>query len=418
MALTKIDDRGLKTPIDLIDNEKIRLGTGNDLEIYHDGSNNVISGTVNNWIKSTGTQGFTAGSDYQLTCVADGAVNLYYDNSKKLETTSDGVTVTGTGYVSSGWRPSSNGGASLGSSSYRWYDLNISNDIDISDNGVIQLGDGDDLKIYHDGSASRIDNLTGSLILRVNTDEKAISCVPNGTVELYHNNSKRLATSLTGIEIHGDEGGDCEIYLYADQGDDNADRWKFSASEDASRSRWMNKNSGSWETSIECNGDGNVELYHNNSKVFETLGNGVRAQGGIMFGSDTADANRLTDYEDGTWTPTLHNGTCTTSHCYYRLIGHQCTVWGNVKAMSDTSTNDMVKVQSLPFGVLSGWAGVAGGVMASYISEEKPWQPYVDTTSSGQIRFYASHSGGFHQLRHNELNTSHEIYFMVTYPIA
>ena len=33
MALTKVDDRGLKTPIDLLDNEKIRLGTGNDLEI-------------------------------------------------------------------------------------------------------------------------------------------------------------------------------------------------------------------------------------------------------------------------------------------------------------------------------------------------------------------------------------------------
>jgi hypothetical protein len=32
MALTTIDDRGLKTPIDLIDNEKIRLGTGNDLK--------------------------------------------------------------------------------------------------------------------------------------------------------------------------------------------------------------------------------------------------------------------------------------------------------------------------------------------------------------------------------------------------
>ena len=56
--------------------------------------------------------------------------------------------------------------------------------------------------------------------------------------------------------------------------------------------------------------------------------------------------------------------------------------------------------------------------MASYISEEKPWQPYVDTTASGQIRFYASHSAGFHQLRHNELGSNHEIYFMVTYPIA
>ena len=35
MALTKIDDRGLKTPIDLMDDEKIRLGTGNDLDLYH-----------------------------------------------------------------------------------------------------------------------------------------------------------------------------------------------------------------------------------------------------------------------------------------------------------------------------------------------------------------------------------------------
>ena len=55
MALTTIDDRGLKTPIDLLDNEKIRLGTGNDLEIFHDGSNSVIKNTtgdliiVNHW---------------------------------------------------------------------------------------------------------------------------------------------------------------------------------------------------------------------------------------------------------------------------------------------------------------------------------------------------------------------------------
>ena len=54
MALTQIDDRGLKTPIDLIDNEKIRLGTGNDLELYHDGSNSYIkdTGTGNLYIFS------------------------------------------------------------------------------------------------------------------------------------------------------------------------------------------------------------------------------------------------------------------------------------------------------------------------------------------------------------------------------
>ena len=43
MALTKIDDRGLKTPIDLLDNEKIRFGTDIDLQIYSDNSNAIIT---------------------------------------------------------------------------------------------------------------------------------------------------------------------------------------------------------------------------------------------------------------------------------------------------------------------------------------------------------------------------------------
>ena len=42
MALTKIDDRGLKTPIDLQDDEKIRLGTDNDLEVFHNGTNSHV----------------------------------------------------------------------------------------------------------------------------------------------------------------------------------------------------------------------------------------------------------------------------------------------------------------------------------------------------------------------------------------
>ena len=46
MALTTIDDRGLKTPIDLLDNEKIRFGTGNDLEIYHSGAHTFLVNTT------------------------------------------------------------------------------------------------------------------------------------------------------------------------------------------------------------------------------------------------------------------------------------------------------------------------------------------------------------------------------------
>ena len=50
MALTKIDDRGLKTPIDLKNDEKIRFGNGTDLEVYHTGSHGYIdNSTGNTW---------------------------------------------------------------------------------------------------------------------------------------------------------------------------------------------------------------------------------------------------------------------------------------------------------------------------------------------------------------------------------
>ena len=99
MALTKIDDRGITYPLDLIDNEKIRLGTGNDLNLYHDGSQSIINDTANRLqIRSDHIELMTAAgkNEYYLQATEDGGVELYHDNSKKIETTSSGVTVTGT----------------------------------------------------------------------------------------------------------------------------------------------------------------------------------------------------------------------------------------------------------------------------------------------------------------------------------
>ena len=99
MALTKIDDRGLKTPIDLLDNEKIRLGTGNDLELYHNGTrseilNNtgdlVIQTSANNKLMLRAQTGESHFIGYH-----DGKVELYYDGSKKFETSTTGATLTG-----------------------------------------------------------------------------------------------------------------------------------------------------------------------------------------------------------------------------------------------------------------------------------------------------------------------------------
>jgi hypothetical protein len=86
--------------IDLQDDDKILIGTGDDLQIYHDGTHSRI---VDN--RDTGTLRLQADNfkvidkdagETMISAVVDGAVELYHNNSKKLETSSGGVTVTGT----------------------------------------------------------------------------------------------------------------------------------------------------------------------------------------------------------------------------------------------------------------------------------------------------------------------------------
>jgi hypothetical protein len=83
--------------LDMQDNDKILLGTGDDLQIYHDGSNSFIddAGTGNLLIRSNRTiiQKYTG--EVAGDFVADGEAALYYDNNKKIATTSSGIDVTG-----------------------------------------------------------------------------------------------------------------------------------------------------------------------------------------------------------------------------------------------------------------------------------------------------------------------------------
>ncbi|MHC4857412.1 MAG: hypothetical protein ACYTBY_06375 [Planctomycetota bacterium] len=79
---------------------RLKFGAGDDLQIYHSGTHSFISeiGTGNLYISgSSSIELNKAGtSEKMLAGIADGAVELYYDNVKKLETTSDGVTITST----------------------------------------------------------------------------------------------------------------------------------------------------------------------------------------------------------------------------------------------------------------------------------------------------------------------------------
>ena len=101
-AITSVDSLSLDGDINLVDNGKIKLGVGTDLEIYHDGSNSRIKNTTGSlWLQSDTGIRFTD-SDVNESMAAfydNGAVELYYDGTKKFETTADGVDIGGTGSI-------------------------------------------------------------------------------------------------------------------------------------------------------------------------------------------------------------------------------------------------------------------------------------------------------------------------------
>ena len=78
--------------------DRLVFGAGSDLSIYHDGSNSFLqdSGTGDLLISGDSVSIVNAAaSEFKAKFISDGAVELYHDNSKKLETASGGVTVTG-----------------------------------------------------------------------------------------------------------------------------------------------------------------------------------------------------------------------------------------------------------------------------------------------------------------------------------
>jgi len=80
------------------DNVKAKFGTGNDLEIYHNGTHSIVkdsgSGDLKIWSSKVEIQSPDAGENIAIFN-DDGDVQLYHNNALKLATTATGVTVTG-----------------------------------------------------------------------------------------------------------------------------------------------------------------------------------------------------------------------------------------------------------------------------------------------------------------------------------
>ena len=112
-------------------------------------------------------------------------------------------------------------------------------------------------------------------------------------------------------------------------------------------------------------GDGSIISLNNDSSTiirnqensyirFDTNGSNERmrilAGGGITFNGDTAAANALDDYEEGTWTPTIATGSLTSYGTqWYRKVGDLVTCYFYIYAFSEYSNSDNVRIGGLPF---------------------------------------------------------------------
>ena len=97
--VTSLQVSGISTfqgNVNLGDNDILSFGDGNDLQIYHDGTNSYIddAGTGDLYIRSNAIRLQKYTGETTAVFLADNAVELYYDNSKKFETTTVGIAVS------------------------------------------------------------------------------------------------------------------------------------------------------------------------------------------------------------------------------------------------------------------------------------------------------------------------------------
>ena len=77
--------------------DRLTFGAGTDLSIYHDGTRNIVEATGQLRLCGTTNVLLRASTfgDVGVNYIVDGGVELFYDNSKKFETISTGVVITG-----------------------------------------------------------------------------------------------------------------------------------------------------------------------------------------------------------------------------------------------------------------------------------------------------------------------------------
>ena len=351
--------------IDFADNDKAHFGTGNDLEIYHSGNNCFF-------LNDTGYTRFAAiygalyldgnninfrsgdGNETLARFIDNGAAELYYDNSKKLETTSSGITVSGNAIATG--------------------------NMQVNDNKYLYAGNSGDLQLYHTGSHSYIKNKTGNLYIMANDADVGIHITPNNSVAIRYDDVNKIQTGIGGEygSFRAENGaggwdgmavGNSNIVFMGSQND--AGIWNDADNE------WM----------LKCSRNGHTRLYYDGSEKVKTESWGVQINGEINCSShiNLGDNDRL-NVGGSQDIQIVHDGTNsfiknTTGNLYINAksteTAIQITPDDDVRLRYDNSN----KLYTASYGIQ---VGSAGGSAFSGLSN---YQAYVgfDTHSSSSF---------------------------------
>jgi hypothetical protein len=162
----------------------------------------------------------------------------------------------------------------------------------------------------------------------------SLTGLPNGS-QLDHSGSKKIEATSTGVDVIG-----------------------VAVTDGITSSGNITFDNGNSSVSIKSDGaNGSYIQFGSNEYLRFLYDNGASESirlidgGGITFNGDTAAANALNDYEEGTWTPTFAGATISAANTtgHYTKIGRQVFYSYYSGSMSISSSGGTAKVNSLPF---------------------------------------------------------------------
>tara|TARA_Y100000361_G_scaffold107720_1_gene97574 strand:- start:347 stop:1786 length:1440 start_codon:yes stop_codon:yes gene_type:complete len=157
---------------------------------------------------------------------------------------------------------------------------------------------------------------------------------------------------------------------------------------------------------------GYLQYSHANERLHIATGSSIRLNvdsDGLKFNNDTAAANALDDYEEGTWTPTINDGTIASEGGYYTKIGRVVTVSYYYDLTTLGSSGTVVRIGGLPYAAkTAGGNGqqTVGSVLCRFFSKNQIVSYLGDNDTN--LYYYNNGTGDFDSITFGEIEVSYD----------